>query len=86
MQVTRRLFKFDFMLSGTVHFHCGVVDRSKSLICDHSAPHRMGSSPGRGENFPADLQCAGGSTHVCEYSDIRMCGVFFHQLKLEVAI
>ena len=27
-----------------------VVERSKPLICDHCAPHRVGSSPGRGEN------------------------------------
>ena len=28
-----------------------VVERSKSSICDHSAPNCMGSSPSQGKNF-----------------------------------
>ena len=29
--------------------------------------------------LPADKRCVGGSTHTCEYFDIRLCGVSLHQ-------
>jgi hypothetical protein len=53
-----------------------VVEGSKPLVCDHSSPHRVGSSPGRGENFHVGRSSSWPAVRrwFYPYMRIRVCG------------
>ena len=55
-----------------IHIEAPVVERFRSLTCNHSAVHCIGSSPSRNINYYKvnvfQLSCVGGSSHTFDHS------------------